>query len=61
MVYIKYLILSNGIKEIQWRPIYEMISDYQQYNTRFGVNMEKRELLKILTTIESAIMNPPML
>jgi hypothetical protein len=55
------LILGNGIKEIQWRPIYEMISDYQQYNTRFGVTMEKRELLKILTTIESAIINPPML
>ena len=55
------LILGNGIKEIQWRPVYEMINDYQQYNTRFGVNMEKRELLKIITTIESAIMNPPML
>ena len=55
------LILGNGIKEIQWRPIYEMISDYQQYNTRFGVTMERRDLLKILTTIESAIINPPML
>ena len=55
------LILGNGIKEIQWRPIYEMISDYQQHNIRFGIPMEKRDLLKILTTIESAIMNPPML
>ena len=55
------LILGNGIKEIQWRPIYEMISDYQQYNIRFGVTMERRDLLKILTTIESAIINPPML
>jgi hypothetical protein len=59
--YLKYEAIETTYHNFDDNLQYSYIPLRVFQHPRFGVIMEKRDLLKILTTIESAIINPPML
>ena len=54
-------LIGSSMADISWFNIKELLTNYSNYNSRFGKMMEYKDLIKTTSIIENTIINPPML